>query len=399
MKLNKRFFFTLITITIIGVAAVVATFIAKGYRFSPESGMISGTGIISVTSLPDQASVYLDDHLTTASNANINSLTPKKYKVKIVKDGYIPWEKEVDVREGLVSEIKATLYRSIPTVYPLTFNGVGTVLISPDKQKLLYVVPGSEKKSGIWIWEMSNRPIAFARGAEQKQIVSPVSGIDYEKAEYRWSPDSREVLAKIDDTYYLLSSDRLNDTPQDVTPTVDVTLRGWDDDEKSKRAASLATVKDNNLRRTASDAAVLRFSPDETKLLYSKDGRNEFKIVDLEQKKTFDLPKAIDYQWLPDSLHLLLVEVAEETTSSPSPSSSLAGEEGEVGGTVSMKDKIKFAKVSVIEYDGFNKAEIFAGNISPKDVFIWQDGSRFAVVSSHPTATASIPNLYGINLK
>lgn len=403
MKLNKRFLITLVTLIILIGAAVIATLIAKGYRL--QSGIISGTGIISVTSLPDQASVYLDDHLTTATNANINSLLPRNYQVKIVKEGYIPWEKEVEVKEGLVTEIKATLYRSIPTVYPLTFNGIGTVLISPNKQKLLYVVPGGEKKSGVWIWEMSNTPIAFARGAEQKQIISPVSGIDFEKAEYRWSPDSREVLAQIDGTYFLIEADRLNETPQDVTPTVQTTLRTWDDDEKAKSAASLATVKDANLRRVASDSAVLKFSPDETKLLYSKNGQDDFKVVDLEEKKTFNLPNAVEYQWLPDSLHLLMVELGSEGNSKaspsplPSPSSALAGEEGEVGGTISMKDKIEFAKVSVIEFDGFNKAEIFAGNMSPKDVFIWQDGSRFAVVSSHPTATASNPNLYGINLK
>lgn len=395
MKLNRRFIVTLITLVILIGAAVVATLIAKGYRFSTQTGTISGTGIISVTSLPDQASVYIDDHLTTATNANINSLTPKNYKIKIVKEGYIPWEKEVEVKEGLVTEIKATLYRSIPTVYPLTFNGIGTVLISPNEQKLLYVVPGGEKKSGVWIWEMSNTPIAFARGAEQKQIISPVSGIDFEKAEYRWSPDSREVLAQIDGTYFLLEADKLNAVPQDVTPTVEATLKTWDEDERVKSAASLATVKDANLRRVASDSAVLKFSPDETKLLYSKNGKEGFKVVDLEEKKTFELPNAVDYQWLPDSLHLLMVEGVVV----PSPSSALAGEEGEVGGTISMKDKIEFAKVSVIEFDGFNKAEIFAGNISPKDVFIWQDGSRFAVVSSHPTATASNPNLYGINLK
>lgn len=403
MKLNKRFIITLISLIILLGAAVIATLIAKGYRLSAHTGTISGTGIISITSLPDQASVYLDDHLTTATNANINSLVPKNYRVKVVKEGYIPWEKEVAVKEGLVTEIKATLYRSIPTVYPLTFNGIGTVLISPNKQKLLYVVPGTAKKSGVWIWEMSNTPIAFARGAEQKQIISPVSGIDFEKAEYRWSPDSREVLAQIDKTYYLLAADKLNPVPQDVTPTVEATLKTWDEDERVKSAASLATVKDANLRKVASDAAVLKFSPDETKLLYSKNGKKDFKVVDLEEKKTFNLPSALDYQWLPDSLHLLMVELGSDgslkASPSPSPASALAGEEGEVGGTISMKDKIEFAKVSIIEFDGYNKAEIFAGNISPKDVFIWQDGSRFAVVSSHPTATASNPNLYGINLK
>src|SRR5258708_33078786 len=130
--MSRRFLITIITILIIIAIAAGAAFLANGYRFSPKTGNISGTGILSITSVPDQASVFLDGHLTTATNTNINSLIPKEYDVKIVKEGFIPWEKKVEVHEGLVTQIKATLYRSLPSVYPLTYTGAEHVTLSPD---------------------------------------------------------------------------------------------------------------------------------------------------------------------------------------------------------------------------------------------------------------------------
>src|SRR5581483_5211609 len=100
--MSKRFIFTIVTLIIIIAIASVAVFLAKGYRFSPKTGSITGTGILSITSMPDQASVFLDGHLTTATNTNINSLIPKEYDVKITKEGFIDWEKKVQVKEGLV---------------------------------------------------------------------------------------------------------------------------------------------------------------------------------------------------------------------------------------------------------------------------------------------------------
>lgn len=56
--IGKRFIATLVTLLIIAVGAGGAVLLAKGYRLSAKTGTISGTGIISVTSIPDQASVY-----------------------------------------------------------------------------------------------------------------------------------------------------------------------------------------------------------------------------------------------------------------------------------------------------------------------------------------------------
>lgn len=397
MKMSKQFLFTVFSLILIGIIAGAAIFLAKGYRYQADTGTFSGTGIISVTSLPDQASVYLDGHLTTATDDNITSLPPRAYKVRIVKEGYIPWEKDIDVRAGLVSEIKATLYRSIPTIYPITYSGVDYALLSPDNLKLMYIIPNglegglaAERKSGIWVWIMSTQGgLGLGGGEVQRQIVQS-NGVDYSQAKFRWSPDSSQIFVDLPERKLLLDTNGLNDVPRDITANYEATLKAWDQTESQTRLTKLSQIEDLELRKTASDSASLKWSPDETKILYA-DTEGNFKLNDLSLDKKYDLPKAASYLFLPDSEHLVMIEHGgDEVKSSPKPSPS---------GNLTIKEQFAQSGISIIEIDGTNKAEIYYGSVEPNVVVPWPDNSRLVVISSFPTQTASQPNLYGINLK
>lgn len=383
-QMSKRFLLTIITLVAIAIAASIAIFLAKGYTFSPQEKRIVGTGIITVTSEPDAASVFIDGHLTTATNTTIASLSPKNYSIKIVKEGFIPWEKVISVKEGLVTEVKVTLFPAIPTIYPLTYSGVKNPLLSPDGSKLAYIVPASEntserststnKKAGVWVWtQMRNQPISFARSSEPHQIALNTT-IDFSEATLRWSTDSKQVLATAGNNNYLLESDRLNTDPRDITPLLEATLKTWEEDAKAKDLSRIEAIKDIKLRQIASEAGTLRWSPDETKFMARKDplekdsGKliSDFKIYDLEDNKEYSIPAAKSQIWLPDSRHVILIE----------------------DGTI-----------SVVDFDGTNKAIIYAGSFQDNFVFPWLDSSRLVIISSFPTPTASEPNLYGINLK
>ncbi len=360
--MSKRFIITIITLIAIAFFGGVAIFFAKGYSISTKEKRIVGTGILAVSSEPDAASVYLDGHLTTATNANINSLAPKSYSVKVIKDGFIPWERAVEIKEGLVTDLKITLFPAIPTIYPLTFSGVTSPSLSPDGSKLAFIVPAlaGTKKAGIWVWTLSrNQPIALARSAEPHQMVTN-SVTDFSKATLKWSADSKQVLANLSESNFLLDSERLNTDPRDITAVLAVTIKGWEEDTKAKDEARILAIKDSNLRKTASDSALLQWSPDETKFMVG------LKVYDLETKKNYDLPSAKAHLWLPDSMHIITVE---DST------------------------------ISLIDFDGTNKAVIYAGKFEDSFVFPWPDSSRLVIISSIPTPTASEPNLYGINLR
>lgn len=400
--MSKQFLFTIFSLTLIALIAGAAIFLAKGYRYQSDTRTFSGTGIISVISLPDQASVYLDGHLTTATDDNITSLPPKTYKVRIVKEGYVPWEKDIEVKQGLVSEIKATLYRSIPTIYPITYSGVDYALLSPDNLKLMYIIPNglegglaAERKSGIWVWAMSTQNgIGFAGGDQQRQIVQS-AGVDYTQAKYKWSPDSSQIFVDLPERKLLLDTNRLNDIPRDITATYEATLKSWDQTEAQTRLTKLAQIEDISLRKTASESAALKWSPDETKIFYT-DSQGNYKLNDLSVDKQFDLPKASSYAFLPDSKHLVMIEAE---VMKESKESSLGKTESEESKVKTIKDSFAQTRISIIEIDGTNKAEIYYGPVEPNVVVPWPDNSRLVVISSLPTQTASQPNLYGINLK
>lgn len=397
--MSKHFVITIATLLIIGIGTIGAIFITKGYTFSSKEGRMVGTGIMSVASMPDGASVYIDGHLTTATNANISSLSPKKYTVRITKEGYIPWEKEVQVFEGLVAEVKATLFPALPTIFPLTFNGAITPVLSPDGQKLAFAVPynpdiRSRQKGGVWVWTMISAPISFTRGAEPHQLVASTTALDFSKAKLSWSPDSKQVLATMQEggtlgdastRSYLLGFDQSTDVPslRDVTPTIATTLKNWEEDRKVENQAKILAIKDVQIQKIASSSAVV-WAPDETKFMVTEG--KDMKVYDLSSQATtpakqitpsggvgtltgnkqYILPKALAYFWLPDSKHVIL-----------------SGEE----------------KISVIELDGANEAVIYAGKFADNFVFPWPDSSKLVVLTSYSTPTASTPNLFGINLK
>ncbi len=364
--MSKHFIITIITLIAIGVVASIAIFFAKGYTFSPQERKVLGTGIINISSEPDAASVYIDGHLTTATNATVSSLKPKTYSVKVVKEGFIPWERKIDVKEGLVTAVKVTLFPSIPSIYPLTFSGVEKVQLSPDGSKIAYTVPAKNslgeinKKAGIWVWTLiRNQPIAFARSAQPHQIASS-QFIDFSKATLSFSPDSKQVLANTSSQNWLLDADNFNSDPRDITPILDATLKSWAEDVRDKDAVRVASIKDAKFKKIASDSANLSWSPDETKFM------SEGKVYDLEEQKEYQIPPARVHIWLPDSRHIIMVE------------------EG---------------TISVLDFDGTNKAVIFAGTFLDNFVFPWPDSSRLVIISTFPTPTAQEPNLYGINLR
>jgi hypothetical protein len=233
-------------------------------------------------------------------------------------------------------------------------------------------------------------------GEVQRQIVQ-ANGVDYSQAKFRWSPDSSQIFVDLPDRKLLLDIGRLNDVPRDITANYQATLNAWDEAESQNRLTKLEQIKDLNLRKTASGSALLRWSPDETKVLYT-DTEGNFKLNDLSLKKNFDLPKATNYQFLPDSKHLVMLE-HEAVEPAATGLKASASPKPQPSGTPSMKEHFAQTRISIIEIDGQNKAEIYYGSLEPGVVVPWPDGSRLVVISSLPTQTASQPNLYGINLK
>src|SRR3990172_1240189 len=124
MNLAKhRTLFTLGAFLFIIFFATVAIFWARGFKPDFKNRTIERTGLIVANSTPTGAQVYLDDRLTSATDTNIAFLEPKTYKVRIQKDGYTTWQKDIEIKADLATEIKALLFPLAPEIKPLTTTG------------------------------------------------------------------------------------------------------------------------------------------------------------------------------------------------------------------------------------------------------------------------------------
>ena len=95
--ITRRIIFYCLLIIFIVTAPIIIGYTA-GYRYSIKQRRIVTTGIISAQSNPEQARIYLNGSLhQDRTPALITNLTPGSYKIEIVRDGFRPWSKTLNV--------------------------------------------------------------------------------------------------------------------------------------------------------------------------------------------------------------------------------------------------------------------------------------------------------------
>ncbi len=142
----KQIHRTILFITLALIFIVFAPILilhTQGYRVDFKSKRIIQTGGFFFEVSPRQAEIYLDNVFYRKTNFFFNTilienLLPKKYNVKIRKDDYIAWEKNLTINEKEVTEVKNIL------LFPSDFNfqpiskEVQDFWVSPTEEKIIW---------------------------------------------------------------------------------------------------------------------------------------------------------------------------------------------------------------------------------------------------------------------
>lgn len=396
--MKKKLILSFFTLFLLLAATAAVVIYARGYRVDLQKKTLSPTGLLVATSIPDGASIFIDGHLTSATNTTLN-LPPSWYQVKIVKEGYIPWEKKLRVQGEIVTKTDAVLFPAVPDLRPITTTGALNPTLSPDGTRLVYgVATVSAQKMGVWVWDLTEKSL-LSLSPSLRLIARDSNFLSLSGASFSWSPDSKQVLARSEATYYLLEGERFNEDPKNITPTLSLILAQWENDVKTRETVRLSTLKPDLLKIATESMKIIAWAPDETKILYTatasaqippiitpaligansqpesrKINPGETYVYDLKEDKNFlILPKIptppaspFPLQWFPDSRHLIFVE----------------------------KEKI-----SILAYDGTNKATVYAGPFENSFVYPWPNGSKLIILSSFNIPAGVQSNLYTINLR
>jgi len=444
VKFNPRVIYTIVSALVILLGTAVAIQYAQGkYRFTKE-GLSKETGLLAANSFPTAAQVYINDRLVSATDDTLY-LKPGDYSVKIQKEGYHTWQKNLKIEGALVTQTNAQLFPVVPSLTPLTFSGSKNMSPSPDGQKLVFYTNDatSTSKNGLYILDMSSPMIIFQRDAIQ--IAEDVATLDLENAKYIWSPDSSEILLIAKGKEVLLSTTKLNDlkTSSDVSFKSEQILSSWEEEIYLRERQFLSKFPEAVVQIATSSAQNVYLSPDKKRLLYTATQKTTIP-TDLippvlatnsqPESRTLEIGKIYVYDREEDknflvgeqasqsaaTKQLLAVDLFSRTPLSleTSPSAFFKLQATASAQTAANFDSYYsplFAnnyqwmpdskhliitgenRINLKNYDNTNETTIYSGPFADHFVYPWPDGSKLLISTSF--SPGSPLNLYAIDLK
>jgi len=420
------------------LGGTIASYFIRGYRPDISRGILIPTGLLAANSTPKGASVYIDGKLVTATDDTLN-LVPGQYEVKIVKDGYLPWQKTITIKKEVVKQTEANLFRAAPDLKPITDTGAQNPILSPQGNKVVYAVSNASlaTKNGLWVSELASNGISLIKSSA-KHLAHNQANLDWSKAKLTWSPNGQNILAqfKADDqviSSYLLAADRLTgpDQLRDVTFRLSAIFADWER-ERQKELALKMLLLPEELQAIASQSATwLTFSPDEKRLFYLATNEAEIPqdlaphpparsdqqetrrlvpgniyVYDLLEDTNFFIVKAedINLDWQKLKPMPTPTPKKETTTGSPKPETvnyPLTAIDFQFPfywlATSRHLVYIQEEKINVVEADSTNRQTLYAGPFENGFVFPWPDGSKLVILTSlHSDSPA---NLYAVTIR
>lgn len=149
-KRTRTILFFVLLFIFISFAPIFILYL-QGYRFDLENRKLTQTGGLFVKATPKQAEIYLDEKLSKKTDfffgsALIENLLPKKHNVRIQKEGYFPWQKDLEVKEKEVTQAKSIILFPENPNFSFLSKGVENFWSLPNRRKIIF----KEKEEDIW---------------------------------------------------------------------------------------------------------------------------------------------------------------------------------------------------------------------------------------------------------
>ena len=369
---NQKSFLVIVSgLSVVISLTYLISILARGYQPDFNDGFkFKATGLLSATSKPKSASVFINGQLYTATDDTIN-LSPGKYQVKIIKDGYQPWSKNVEIQKEMVVQTEATLFRSAPDFSPITQNGALNPTVNLDKNSLVFSVSeaGASKDNGIYLIETYSSPLPLGKNTP-KQIIGNFPSIDWSNYSFTFSPNSKQILAisHTQNTAYLLNLETSGlKKPTDVSNLITFINNDWQKQRSQILLSKLERLPAKLRPLVATQSADILFSEDDSKALYLSQ-KGPYLVYDLKKDINYPIGNLNEIDnpfWLPNSNNLVYSNKSQQ--------------------------------IKTVEYDGSNQSTIFAGKFSNNLILPWSDGSKI-IVYTRPFPEAP-ENLYSVSIR
>lgn len=146
MKKNHRRIISLTFILIFIIGSPLLILYTAGYRYNLKKGTIQKTGALVLETTPNRANIFLNNKdINEKTPARLNHILPEEYKVKIEKEEYYPWQKNLTIRsqETTFAEDIVLFKKSQPEL--IIDNQINWIKFSPNRNWAVYSITEFEQ--------------------------------------------------------------------------------------------------------------------------------------------------------------------------------------------------------------------------------------------------------------
>ncbi len=201
---------------LIAIAITFGTLILlyQAYGFGVgKNGTVIQNGLLFFSSQPNPASIYVNGTLNSAQT-NARLVLPEGiYQIKLTRDGYNPWQRQVDLLGGTVEhfDYPVLIPSKLTTKKVQAYASAPNLMTnSPDHRWLIVQTPGS--LTSFEVYDLNNNPLKAPQtiSLPANLLTKPVSSEKWQLVE--WADDNRNVLLEhdFDNNHEFILVDRAN---------------------------------------------------------------------------------------------------------------------------------------------------------------------------------------------
>lgn len=387
MKLFLRLLFFLTFIIVL--TSVIAY--ARGYRFDIKKRLVRSTGIISATSIPKAAKIYINGELKGVTDTNL-TLPPGNYIVEIKKEGYTSWNKKINLKGELVINIDPVLFPINPSLSPLTNLGIIKAIPTEDGDKIVIIASGS-----AYLFDAGKKTLPFFPPLNKIADLSQFSNIiDVKDVRIIFSPDQKQAIFEFEQNSYLLSLEENNPDPLEITLSKETLIQAWQNEKNKNNIKILETFPKNFDKIASSSFDIISFSPNETKVLYKAKKNVELPLM--------IKPPLVSTNQTPEERSVIKDKVyvydRKEDKNLLLTNNQLLIKNNQVKWYFDSRHFVveEEKKISIIDYDDTNKQTIYSGPFESSFLNTTNDG-KIVVLINLNSQMNELPDLYLVGIR
>ncbi len=172
----------------------VAIFLTLGYRFNRDSNSLQQGGLVQFISRPSGADITLGSAKLSARTPDKVTANPGNYTVKMARDGYKTWSKNIMVRSGQVLWLNYAqlVPNEIATTTVRQYDTLASVVASPDNTYLAVLENAGQPT--VSLVDTSSTDLNTESISAPVSVLTPVA--TSRLSIVRWSTDGDKLLLR-----------------------------------------------------------------------------------------------------------------------------------------------------------------------------------------------------------